>query len=516
MRRAVGFAVAFAAAAAATIGAAGIAAAAGPAVKLGDLTPSKTAGTDIDAPAYTTAAGCPTDSDGYEVRVYGPGAFANGLVATTVTDVNFSTSSAFSVVQTLSFKDVAVDNSTTIVPGVYTVAVNCLDQLAAAEKGGFTVDLNFSSATAWTVVANKTNTTTAIAASPAAPVAEGTPVTLTATVSPAATGQVQFRDGATALGAPVAVNNGVATLTTSALVQGARSLTAEYLGSATHNGSTSSALSYQVNAPAAVVTTTALAVTPSGTAEQFSTVTLAATVAPAAAAGSVQFFDGANAIGSPVAVAGGSATYSTASLAVGAHNFTARFVATNPAAYEPSTSAAVALNVTAFAGVSTYEDITTTVLAGELTISVANQNVVLPSPVMAADGSLLTTAGSLNPIKVTDTRAGNPGWNVSGQVTDFVNGANAINGANLGWTPKIVDKSPVQNITAGAVVAPANAIVPGATAPAGFGLASARVLATAAALGGNGTANLTADLALNVPTSTVAGTYTARLTLTAI
>ncbi|CRK62099.1 hypothetical protein [Alloactinosynnema sp. L-07] len=514
-RRAVGFAVAFAAAAAATIGAAGIAAAA-PAVKIGNLTASKASGSDIEAPGYTTSGGCPTDSDGYEVRIYGPGAFTPGLVATTVTDVNFSTTSAFSVVQTLSFKDVAVDNSTTIVPGLYTVAVNCLDQLAAAEKGSFTVDLNFTTATAWTVVANKVNTTTALSAAPAAPVTAGSAVTLTATVSPSTTGQVQFRDGANALGAPVAVNNGVATLTTSALAVGARSLTAEFLGSATHNGSTSAALAYQVNPAPAGDTTTALAVTPSGTAAQYSTVTLAATVAPATAAGTVQFFDGANALGNPVTVANGSASVNNANFAVGAHSFTVRFIPANPALFNPSVSAAVALEITAFAGVTTYEDITTTVLAGELTISVANQNVVLPSPVMAADGSLLTTAGSLNPIKVTDTRAGNPGWNVSGQVTDFINGANSINGANLGWTPKIVDKSPVQVITAGALVDPANAIVPGATAPNGLGLATARVLASAAALGGNGTANLTADLALKVPTSTVAGTYTARLTLTAI
>ncbi|MGH3860442.1 Ig-like domain repeat protein [Actinokineospora sp.] len=515
-RRIVGGAIAFAAAAATTIGFAGLAAAA-PVGNLGTLSVNKQSGLDIDAPSYTTSAGCTPDSDGYNLYVYGPGGFANGLVGTTVTDVGFSTSGPISLVQTLSFKDIAVDNSTTIVPGTYTIAVNCVDQFSTEVKGTFTKDIVFTSATQWSVPAQTSPTTTALSASPAAPVTEGTAVTLTATVSPAsATGSVQFRDGANALGAPVAVANGVATLTTSALPQGTRSLTAEFVGTGTSGSSTSAAVAYQVNAPAAVATTTALAVTPSGTAAQYSTVTFSATVSPANAAGVVQFFDGANALGNGVPVSGGSASFTSSTLAVGAHNFTARFSPSNTAAFEPSASGAVALEITAFAGVSSHQDISTTVLAGELTISVANQNVILPSPVMAADGSLLTTSGALNPIKVTDTRAGNPGWNVSGQVTDFVNGANAINGANLGWSPKIVDKSPVQNITAGAVVNPANAIVPGASAPAGLGLATSRVLATAASLGGNGTANLAADLALNVPTSTVAGTYTARLTLTAI
>ncbi|WP_051385398.1 Ig-like domain-containing protein [Actinokineospora inagensis] len=517
-RRIVGGAVAIAAATAATLGAAGVALADAPAGTLGTLTVSKHTGLDVEAPTFTTSAGCSTNSDGYSLFVYGPGGFANGLVGTPVTDFGFSTSGGFPVVQGQSFKDIALDNSTTIAVGKYTIVVNCVDQFAAETKGTFTRDLWFTSATAWqdTDPNAQAVTSTALSVAPAAPVVQGANVTLTATVTPAtAAGTVQFKDGAGNLGNPVAVVNGVATLATTALPTGTRSLTASFSG-AGYATSTSPAVSYQVNAPAATPTTTALAVSPSGTASAYSPVTLSATVAPGAAAGSVQFYDGANVLGNPVTVSAGAATLTTSTLAVGQHSFSAKFVPANAAAYVTSTSANVALEVTPFAGVTASENITTTVLAGELLISVANQNVVLPSPVMAADGSLLTTAGSLNPIKVTDTRAGNPGWNVSGQVSDFSNGANTINGGNLGWTPKLVDKSAPQNITVGAAVNPANAIAPGASAPAGLGLASARTLATAAALGGNGTANLSADLALNVPTSTVAGTYSALLTLTAI
>ncbi|HET9144365.1 WxL domain-containing protein [Actinophytocola sp.] len=46
---------------------------------------------------------------------------------------------------------------------------------------------------------------------------------------------------------------------------------------------------------------------------------------------------------------------------------------------------------------------------------------------------MFTTGGRLNPIRVTDTRAGNPGWNLSGQMDDFTdNAAHWINGANVG------------------------------------------------------------------------------------
>ncbi len=60
-------------------------------------------------------------------------------------------------------------------------------------------------------------------------------------------GTVTFKDGATALGPPVAVANGRATLTTAALAVGTHSLTAAYSGDATFAPATSPPLSYTVN-----------------------------------------------------------------------------------------------------------------------------------------------------------------------------------------------------------------------------------------------------------------------------
>ncbi|MEU6643436.1 Ig-like domain-containing protein [Saccharomonospora sp. NPDC046836] len=521
LRRAGVGALALTAAAAAAIGSAGIAAAEPPAQTLGPLTISPATGIDISAPVAQTSAGCPDTSDAYNMFVYGPGGWTNGLIATTTSSAGFSTTQGFPIAFGLSFKDIATDNQTTIEPGQYTIVANCVDAFSQEVLGTFTQNIWFTSPTQYTSTDPDApiTTSTALSVTPASPVTDGTPVTLTATVSPAsATGTVQFVDGAGNLGSPVPVSGGTATLTTSSLSAGAHSLTAVFTGSAPNiSGSTSPAVNYTVEAKVAQPTTTALSVNPSGTVEQYSSVTLNATVSPAGAAGRVQFTDNGANVGAPVTVSGGQATLATSTLAAGSHSLKAVFLPTNSADYAGSESAGVALEVTPFAGVTASETITTEVAAGELVISVANQNVILPTAELLPDASMSTTSGALNPVTVTDTRAGNPGWNVSGQVTDFGDGSgNAINGANLGWTPKVIDKSAVQTIAAGSAVNPAQALAPGQTAPAGVGLSSSRTLATAGAGGGTGTANLGGDLVLNVPTSTMAGIYTAVLTLTAI
>jgi hypothetical protein len=495
--------------------------AAPPAGTLGTLTNNPATGTDVLAPKVHTSAGCPTTSDAYNAVLTGPGAFAPGFLIVPTQSPNFSTTAGFDVQLGVSFKDAATDLGTTIVAGEYDITVNCVDSFLGDVKGTFTGAFYFTSPTAYqsTDPNAPITTSTALAVAPPSPVVQGTSVTLTATVTPAsATGTVQFKDGAADLGGVVTVNNGVATLNTSALTAGTHSLTAVFTGSAPNiQGSTSPAVSYVVTTPVATPTTTALSVSPSGSVAQFTPVTLSATVSPSAAAGQIQFTDGGANLGNPVAVSGGTASFTTSTLAVGSHSFTAKFVPANPAAFTASESPAVPLTVTAFTGVSTSEDITTTVQAGALTISVDNSHVTLPSPTLTTDGAKLSTAGSLNPVTVTDTRAGNLGWNVSGQVSDFSDGSShSINGGNLGWTPKVVDKGTSQTVTAGPQVNPANAIAPGAVPPAGLGLASSRILATAAAGAGIGTAHVSADVALNVPTTTVAGTYTATLTLTAI
>jgi len=101
------------------------------------------------------------------------------------------------------------------------------------------------------------STTTVL--SPLSPVTYGTPVTFTATVSPTPTsGTVTFMDGANPLGSPVTLTGATATFTTSPtqLSAGSHSITAVYSGDLNFAGSTSAALTQDVN-PAALTITAA-------------------------------------------------------------------------------------------------------------------------------------------------------------------------------------------------------------------------------------------------------------------
>ncbi|MBB2941080.1 hypothetical protein FB565_000784 [Actinoplanes lutulentus] len=492
------------------------------AVPDGTWTADSATGSDLVAPKVVTSAGCAAESNAYLAKLYGPNGFQDGFIITPTQDPNFSTTAGFPVQLGLSFVDAAAEIGTTLVAGKYDLVVSCVDNFSLEVFSTFSGSFWFTSPTAWqTADPNQSeSSTTSLTVSPSGTVTAGTPVTLKATVAPAtATGTVQFKDGAANLGDAVAVNGGVAELTTAALAAGDHPITAVFSSTkAGVSGSTSTAATVKVEAAEAQTTTTALVVNPQGSAEQYKDVTLTATVSPSTAAGKIQFTDGGKNIGAPVTVAGGSATFTTSSLDAGDHSLTARFVPASAAQYAGSESANVSLTVTPFKGASGSQTISTTVESGALTISVENNNpVVLPTPQLATDASKLTTGGTLNALTVTDLRAGNFGWNVSGQVSDFSDGSShGINAANLGWSPKVLDKSPSQSVTAGAKVDPADAIAPGASAPSGRGLASSRTLATAGAGAGVGTAHVNADVSLQVPTTTVAGTYTATLTITAI
>ena len=197
------------------------------------------------------------------------------------------------------------------------------------------------------VNAAATVTTTTLAVTPASPQVHGTPLTLTATVTPAdAAGSVQFLDGTTVLGT-TAVTVGAASLDTSSLATGSHSLTAKFVPTSTaaFTASTSAAVTYSITAAPATPTTTTLVVDPSGGAiGQHEQVTLTANGSPSGAAGSVKFLDGTFVLAT-VPVSGGTATFSTKALGLGDHSLTAQFVPTNAADFDGSTSDAVALNV---------------------------------------------------------------------------------------------------------------------------------------------------------------------------
>ncbi|SPF38768.1 NHL repeat containing protein [Candidatus Sulfopaludibacter sp. SbA4] len=192
-----------------------------------------------------------------------------------------------------------------------------------------------STSAAVVVTVSKANSSVTLTSSQN-PAVSGQAVTFTATVTPsAATGTVQFLDGATALGTAT-ISGGTAAFSTSSLSAGSHSITAAYSGDGNYN-SASAALTQAVKA------TTSTTLTANNTSITLGQpVQLTASVVPAAATGTVQFLDGATALGS-VTLTGGGAALAVSSLAVGAHNLTAVYSGDGNDA--PSTSAAVVVTV---------------------------------------------------------------------------------------------------------------------------------------------------------------------------
>src|SRR5262249_43067528 len=102
------------------------------------------------------------------------------------------------------------------------------DQRGVARPQGTKLDIGADE------LRNPTNSSTSVITS-GSPSNGGDPVTFTATVSPVGTtgtptGFVQFKDNGVNLGSPVALVNGVAALTTSAVQSGTRTISAAYGG----------------------------------------------------------------------------------------------------------------------------------------------------------------------------------------------------------------------------------------------------------------------------------------------
>ncbi|GAB3863524.1 phosphate ABC transporter substrate-binding protein PstS [Dactylosporangium cerinum] len=120
--------------------------------------------------------------------------------------------------------------------------------------------------------------------------------------------------------------------------------------------------------------------------------------------------------------------------------------------------------------------------------------------------------GDLGGIAVADTRPGQPGWTVTGQATDMVNGTTTVAAGNLGWSPALVraGSDAEGTVTAGPPVRPA---LQTSTSP---GLAEAAVLAGAPRGAGLGVQYVAATVHLWMPDTSPKGQYTGTLTLTLI
>ncbi|MFN8630190.1 MAG: Ig-like domain repeat protein, partial [Chloroflexota bacterium] len=201
----------------------------------------------------------------------------------------------------------------------------------------------------------------------------GQNVTFTATVSPAAaTGTVTFSEGATVLGTGT-LAGGVATFAISTLSVGTHTITASYGGDATYSNSTSAPYD-QVVIQAPTTTTLTSSANPSTVGQS---VTFTATVDPAAATGSVEFFDNGLSLGAAVPLgAGNQASLTTSALAVGSHTITA--VYSGDANYATSTGSLTQ---------QVDQVVSTVTLTSNNNPSIVGENVTFTATVAPADAT---------------------------------------------------------------------------------------------------------------------------------
>ncbi|MGA3210889.1 MAG: Ig-like domain repeat protein [Terriglobales bacterium] len=188
---------------------------------------------------------------------------------------------------------------------------------------------------------NQATTTTVLTTSPN-PSAPGQSVAMTATVSASnglvPTGAVQFYNSGTVITAVNLNASGVAVLNYTGLTNGPHSLTAVHLVNVDYAGSTSNAVSQLVAYP----TTTVLTTSPNPSiVGQAITMTATVTASTGTPTGTVTFYNGASAIGTPQTLSGsGVATLGYSGLPAGTDSLTA--VYNGSGAFAGSSSAAVA------------------------------------------------------------------------------------------------------------------------------------------------------------------------------
>ncbi|WP_137722853.1 Ig-like domain-containing protein [Prescottella subtropica] len=175
----------------------------------------------------------------------------------------------------------------------------------------------------------------------------GSPTNLMATVRPIPTGgDIVFRVEGTEVGrVAIGTADGVAVLEHTFATAGSYPVVAAFEGTQGFSTSTSAEFTATVAPTAPVLTAVDANLSIQGLSVAGQTVTLIATVNPAGAAGTVQFYRGTEAIGTPVAVVDGKATVTTTLDFEGTQLLSAKFLGGD--GYRDTVSNTVVLNVSA-------------------------------------------------------------------------------------------------------------------------------------------------------------------------
>ncbi|MBM4525344.1 hypothetical protein GS462_12090 [Rhodococcus hoagii] len=351
--------------------------------------------------------------------------------ATTGSSVDLSaTVNPSNAVGSVQFTDngAPIGSPIAVVNGVATLSHPFTSAGAHSVGADFVADAGFtnSSATAQSVTVADPDVETSLSVTVPASGTTGESVSLSATVNPSnAVGTVQFTDNGAPIGSPIAVVNGVATLSHPFTSAGAHSVGADFVADAGFTNSSAAAQSVTVADPDVE---TSLSVTVPASATTGESVSLSATVNPSNAVGTVQFTDNGAPIGSPIAVVNGVATLPHTFTSAGAHSVGADFVAgagfTNSSAAAQSVTVAdpdveTSLTVSAPASVTTGESVslsaqvTPATAQGSVQFKVNGSAVGSPVPVTAGAATLPHTFDAAGSFAVTAEFTGAAGFTSS-------------------------------------------------------------------------------------------------------
>jgi hypothetical protein len=248
-----------------------------------------------------------------------------------------------------------------------------------------------STSAALTTTIDPIASTIALAPLPAT-IDAGNPLSLSATISPAsAAGTVLFRDANFGTLGQSSVSHGAATLKLNSPALGSYAITAFYSGDGYDTASASAAITTQV---ILTPTTTTLSASASSIAYG-SPLTLNASLAPAAATGSVVFFDGSAGLGSALIV-NGKASLNVSTLAVGSHSLHATY--NGDPLDAASSSAALNATVTASATTTSLNLAQSSVIAGSpviVNVRIASVNTAPSGTVSIRSGANILASGAV-------------------------------------------------------------------------------------------------------------------------
>lgn len=144
----------------------------------------------------------------------------------------------------------------------------------------------------------------------------------------------------------------------------------------------------------------------------------------------------------------------------------------------------------------------------------SNCGLSLGTAAFAPGQTFSTATGFLNQVTVTDTRQGDAGWRVTGQMASLTTtpAGGTISGNQLGWRPQATPLGTTPAYTQNVAVDNAD---PGVAPPAAnHGLGTSQRLGYASAGAGLGSAELDARVKLHIPLTAPAGAYSGVLSLT--